>query len=160
MANTILTASMITREAIRLWKNTNAFLKMIDHQYDDTFAKTGAKQGTSLKIRLPNDYVVRTGATASAQDSVETNITLTVATQAGVDVGFSSLERTMSLDDFSMRCLRPMLNAVTGDVALQVMSGVSSGVCNYVDNVSGGGAIITPTMETWLLAGAKLDENS
>ena len=157
--NTVLTASMITREAVRLWKNTNAFIKMIDHQYDNRFAQSGAKIGTALSIRLPNDYIVRDGATASAQNTVETNTTLTVASQKGVDVEFSSLERTMRLDDFSQRVLAPMLNNLTGEVALQVMSGVEAGAANIVSNVSAG-AIIAPTAETWLLGGAKLDENS
>jgi hypothetical protein len=157
--NTLLNASIITREAIRLWKNTNNLIKVIPHQYDDQFAKTGAKAGTSIRIRLPNDYVVRTGATASAQNSTETNTTLTVATIKGVDVEFSSLERTMNIDDFSDRYLMPMMNNLTGEVALQLMSGVESGACNYVD-LQSGGVIIAPTAETWLLGGAKLDENS
>ena len=59
MANSLLTINMITREAVRLWKNTNSFIQHIDTQYDDQFAVTGAKIGTSLRIRLPNDYTVR-----------------------------------------------------------------------------------------------------
>jgi hypothetical protein len=157
--NTILTASEITREAIRLWKNTNSFIKVIDHQYDDQFAKTGAKIGTALRIRLPNDYVVRDGAPASANTTTETNTTLTVASQKGIDVSFSSLERTMQMDDFSNRCLKPMLNNLTGEVALQVMSGVEAGASNFI-SLTSTGAIISPTATEWLLAGAKLDENA
>jgi hypothetical protein len=32
MANSLLTISMITREAVRLWKNTNNFLRAVDTQ--------------------------------------------------------------------------------------------------------------------------------
>lgn len=35
MSNSLLTINMITREAVRLWKNSNAFLQNIDMQYDD-----------------------------------------------------------------------------------------------------------------------------
>ena len=52
MSNSLLTINMITREAVRLWKNSNEFLRNIDTQYDDSFAKTGAKIGTALRIRL------------------------------------------------------------------------------------------------------------
>src|ERR1700678_193465 len=103
MANSLLTINMITREAVRLWKNTNAFLQNIDTQYDDSFAQTGAKVGTALRIRLPNDYTVRTGPAASVQDTAEQSTTLVLATQKGVDVSFSSVDRTMSLDDYSER---------------------------------------------------------
>jgi len=69
MSNTILTLSVITREAIELWKNTNAFLQNVDQQYDNQFAQTGAKAGTQIRIRLPNDYTVSTGPSLQVQDT-------------------------------------------------------------------------------------------
>lgn len=160
MSNTILTINMITREAVRLWKNTNAFMQSIDTQYDDQFARTGAKIGTSLRIRLPNDYTVRTGTAASVQDTTEQSTTLTLATQKGVDVSFSSAERTMSLDDYSKRILAPMVNNLAGAVAYDIMSGVEGGICNIVANQDAGFNILKPNAETYLNAGALLDNNS
>lgn len=160
MANTILTINMITREAVRLWKNTNAFIQHIDQQYDDSFAKTGAKIGTTLRIRLPNDYTVRTGPAAQVQDTAETSTTLVLAMQKGVDVSFSTVDRTMSLDDYSKRVLAPMVNNLAGAVAADVMSGVEGGISNIVSNLDGGGNIIAPVAQTWLQAGAVLDLKS
>jgi hypothetical protein len=151
---------MITREAVRLWKNTNAFIQNIDQQYDDTFAKVGAKVGTQLRIRLPNDYTVRTGAAASVQDTSEQSTTLVVATQKGVDVSFSSVDRTMSLDDYSERVLAPCINNLAGAIAADIMSGVEGGVCNLVSNTDSNGNIISPILTTFLNAGATLDVNS
>lgn len=160
MANDLLTINMITREAIRLWKNTNSFIQHIDTQYDDQFAKTGAKIGTSLRIRLPNDFTVRTGPAASVQDTNEQSITLVLATQKGVDVSYSSVDRTMKLDDFSRRVLAPMVNNLVGAVAADVMQGAEAGTANFAANYSGGGAVLSPTAQTWLEAGALLDLNS
>lgn len=160
MSNSLLTINMITREAVRLWKNSNAFLQNIDMQYDDSFAKTGAKIGTALRIRLPNDYTVRTGAAASVQDTAETSTTLVLATQKGVDVSFSSADRTMSLDDYSERVLAPGINNLAGSVAADIMSGTEGGVCNFVSNVDGSGNILNPVASTYLNAGASLDTNS
>jgi hypothetical protein len=160
MANSMLTINQITREAVRLWKNTNAFLQNIDTQYDDSFANTGAKIGTSLRIRLPNDYVVRSGPAAQIQDTVEPSTTLVLATQKGVDVAFSSVDRTMSLDDYSRRVLAPAVNNVAGAVAADVMGGVEGGICNFVANVDGSNNILTPIASTFLNAGALLDINS
>jgi hypothetical protein len=160
MANSLLTINMITREAVRLWKNSNEFIQHIDQQYDDSFAKTGAKIGTSLRIRLPNDFTVRTGPAASVQDTAEQSTTLVLATQKGIDVSYSSTDRTMSLDDFSRRVLAPMVNNLCGAVAADVMSGVDGGVSNYTSNVTGAGAVTTPTAQTWLQAGAILDLKS
>lgn len=160
MANTLLTINMITREAVRLWKNSNALLQNIDTQYDDSYAKTGAKIGTALRIRLPNDFTVRTGAAVSVQDTTEQNTTLTLATQKGVDVSFNTVDRTMNLDDYSERILAPAINNLTGAVAADIMTGVEGGVCNYVQNVDGGNNIISPTASTFLQAGALLNVNS
>jgi len=161
MANSLLTINMITREAVSLWKNSNEFLKNINTQYDDSFAQTGAKIGTSLRIRLPNDYTVRTGAAVQVQNTNEQNTTLTVATQKGVDLSFSSAEQTMSLDDFSERILAPAINNLTGAVAADVMSGVDAqGPCNFVANTDSSSNVISPNSTTYLLAGAILGRNS
>ena len=160
MSNTLLTINMITREAVRLWVNTNSFLQHIDTQYDDQFAVTGAKIGQSLRIRLPNDYTVRTGPVAQIQDTQETSTTLTLATQKGVDVSFNSVERTMSLDDYSKRVLAPAVNNLVGAVAADVMSGAEPGVSNLVGNFDSAGNLLKPTLETWLNAKALLSLRS
>lgn len=158
--NSLLTIDMITRESIRLFINTNSFIRGLNRQYDDQFAVSGAKIGDSLRIRLPNDYTVRHGATAQVQATNEQSTTLTVATQAGVDVSFSTRERTMSLDDYAERVIAPMMNNLAGDVATTVMQGSEGGICNLVDNEDGSGNILTPSTETILTAGAALDDNS
>lgn len=160
MANSLLTINMITREAVALWKNSNMFIQNIDSQYDNSFANTGAKVGTNLRVRLPNDYVVRTGAALQAQDTAEQSITLTVATQKGVDVSFSTVDRTMSLDDYSERVLAPCINNLAGAVAYDIMSGAEGGACNISPVFDGSGAITTPVAASYLNAGALLDLNS
>jgi hypothetical protein len=160
MANTLLAINLIVREAVRLWKNSNEFIQHIDQQYDDQFAKTGAKIGTTIRIRLPNDFTVRTGPAASVQDTSEQSTTLTLATQQGVDVSYSSVDRTMSLDDFSRRVLAPMVNNTAGAVAANIMGGVEGGVARLVANFDGAGNVQTPIASTWLQAGAQLDLNS
>lgn len=54
--NSLLTISMITREAVRNFKNSNKFIEHINSQYDSEFAHEGAKIGQTLRIRLPQDY--------------------------------------------------------------------------------------------------------
>ncbi|OWV62579.1 hypothetical protein ATY75_12205 [Rhizobium sp. N122] len=160
MANSILTIDMITRAAVSLFKNSNMFIQNIDTQYDAQFAVDGAKIGDSLRIRLPNDYTVRTGTALQAQDTAEQYTSLNLSTQKGVDVSFSTAERTMKLDDYSQRVLMPMINNLAGAVAYDVMSGVEGGVCNFVSNVDGSSNIISPTADTALQAKSALESNS
>lgn len=161
MANSLLTLSLITREAVRLWKNSNAFIQNIDMQYDDSFAQSGAKIGSQLRIRLPNDYTVRTGAAASVQDTSEQQTVLTLATQIGVDVAFSTFERTMNLDDFSERVLSPAINNIAGSCAATIMAGSEAGgIANLTPNLDVSGNLLSPVAATYLAAGANLTNNS
>jgi hypothetical protein len=158
--NTLLTIDMITREAVRLFKNSNLFVMNMDTQYDGSFAVDGAKIGNSLRIRLPNDYVVTDGPAMQLQATNEQFTTLTVSNQKNVAVPFTTAERTMSIDDYSEIIMAPMINTLAGKVASSVMLGSEGGVCNFVSNVDGGGNIISPTSEQFLIANAILDDNS
>jgi len=134
MSNTILTPSMITREALRILHQKLNFVGNINRQYDDSFAKSGAKIGDTLNIRLPNQYTVRTGKTLSTQDTTENKVPLQVATQKGVDVNFSSAELTMSLDDFSSRVLEPAMAVLAANIEADAMSMLLD-VYNNVNNI-------------------------
>ena len=144
MASTILTDLKITRAALAILHQKLNFIGSINRQYDDSFAKTGAKIGDSLKIRMPNQYTVTTGKTLDVQDTVETNQTLTVATQKGVHTTFSSAELTMSLDDFSDRILEPAMSTLAAAVeadamtmVLNVSNSVFGSTASYSDVLAG-----------------------
>ena len=134
MANTLLTPQMITREALRILHQKLNFIGNINRQYDDSFAKSGAKIGDTLSIRLPNQYTVRTGKTLSTQDTTENKVPLQVATQKGVDVNFSSAELTLSLDDFSTRILEPAMAVLAANLEADAFS-MALDVYNAVNNI-------------------------
>lgn len=116
MANALLTATAVTRESLRILHQKLGFIGNINRQYDESFAKSGAKIGDSLKIRLPNQYTVRSGATLSTQDTNETSTSLQVSTQKGVDLNFTSTDLTLSLDDFSTRILEPAMSVLAAAI--------------------------------------------
>lgn len=116
MANTILTPTAVTREALRILHQKCTFLSNVNRQYDSSFAKEGAKIGDSLKIRLPNQYTVRNGLNMVAQDTTESSTTLQVATVKGVDLNFSSQDLTLSLDDFSKRIIAPAMSVLASSI--------------------------------------------
>ena len=133
MANTLLTPTAVTRKALMILHQKLQFIGSINRQYDSSFAKSGAKIGDSLKIRLPNEYVVRSGATLSTQDTTETSTTLQVATQKGVDLNFTSTDLTMSLDDFASRILEPAMAVLAANIEADALT-MRKDVYNMVDN--------------------------
>ena len=158
MANSLLTIGMITREAVEIFVNSNAFIKNIDRQFDDEFGKQGAKIGSTLRIRLPNDYTVADGPGLSIQDTSEQYTVLTMATQKNVGISFATADLLLSLDDYAERIILPAMNNLCGKVATTVMSGVT--ISNIVANVDGANNILTPNSGTYLTAGARLADNS
>jgi hypothetical protein len=100
---------MITREALRVLHNNLVFVKGVNRQYSDEFAKSGAKIGSTVNIRRPNRYFVRNSPVMAVQNTDETSVPLTLSNQWGVDVNFTSAQLTLSLDDFSKRILTPAM---------------------------------------------------
>ncbi len=156
MANSIITNNVIAKTFIAISRNTSAFMMSIDRQYDREFESTGQKVGQTIRIRQPVDYILRTGPTAIVQNSVQNVTTLTVANQAGVDMSFSSVDRTMNIDRFADNFIKPAVNTIIGGVSSTVMNGSEGGVCNWSANYDSLGNIISPVAATWLNAKARL----
>lgn len=154
MANTILTPTAVLREALRVAHEKLSFIGTVQRQYDDNYAKSGAKNGDTLKLRLPNQYQVRTGKTLNAQDTTESSVSLTVATQKGVDMTFSSAELTMEIDDFSKRIIQPAMAVLCSDIESSMLSYVTKKVFNGVGTPG-----TLPTFAQIGLGKAKLNQN-
>lgn len=131
--NSILTPTAVTREALRVLHQKLNFIGNINTSYDDSYAQTGAKIGDTLKIRLPNQYTVRTGKTLAVQNTEEQSVSLVVNNQKGVDVDFSSADLTLSLDDFSTRILEPAMAVLAANIEADAYNMVKD-VYNVVDN--------------------------
>lgn len=155
MPNTVLTIDMITREALRIFHNNLGFTRTINKQYSKEFANEGAKIGTALRIRKPAQYSIQTGANLNAQDYTEQYTTLTLNTQNHVDVSFSSVELTMSLDDFSERILKPAMARLASEVDKNALALFSS-----VWNSVGTPGTTPSTALVWLQAQQKLNESA
>lgn len=155
MPNVLLTISMITREALRILENNIVLAKKINREYESKFAVEGAKIGTVLNVRKPPKYIGRTGAALSVEDSVETSVPLTLNTQIGVDINFSSADLTMSIDDFADRFLKPAVANIANRIDVSIAN-----LYNQINNVVGTPGVIPITLLTYLLAGVDLDNNA
>ena len=116
MSNQLLTISMITNEALRILTNQLVFTRAVSRQYDDKFAIEGAKIGTTINLRKPPRYVGRTGPALQIESSVETYVPLTLGTQFGVDMAFTTQDLTMNISDFSDRFIKPAVATVANKI--------------------------------------------
>ena len=136
MANTLLTPTAVTREALRILHQKLTFIGSINRQYDDSFAKEGAKIGDTLKIRLPNQYTVTSGATLATQDTSETSVSLQVATQKHVGMNFTSAELTLSMDDFSKRIIEPAMAVLAANVEADALGTMRKDIYQQANNTA------------------------
>jgi hypothetical protein len=135
MSNTLLTPTMITKEALRVLHQKLNFVGNINRQYDDRFAQEGAKIGTALQIRNPVQYVSSTGASlGTPTDTIETQTTLTVNTQRKVAMRFTANELTMQVDDFSKRIIEPAMAVLAAGIEADALS-MHRDVYNSVNNL-------------------------
>jgi hypothetical protein len=132
MGNTVKTLSDgdLVRKYLASFHNQLKFVKTIDRQYDSRFAVDGAKNGGYLLIKDPNEYEVTDGAVMDTQDITETTQTLTVATQKHVAVNLSSVELTMSVDDFEEMYVKPAMSKLAAIVEYTVLAAVYKNIYN------------------------------
>lgn len=134
MPNSLLTVNQITRKALMTLHSKLSFIANVNKQYDSSFGQSGAKIGDTLRVRLPNEYTVRTGITMSAQDTAEQKVDLPVSNVHGVDVSFTSQELALSLDDFNDRILDPAMAVLAANIESLYFTNMYKAVANIVDN--------------------------
>ena len=133
MANSLVTIDMVTREALRIAHEKCQFIATTDRQYDDSFAKTGAKIGTALRVRKPNQYLRTQGSRVmDVQDQDEQTSSITVATQDHVDMRFNSAELALSLDDLSKRYIEPAVASLVSGIEADYLAYATKKVYNVV----------------------------
>lgn len=155
MSNTLLTIGMITNEALAVLENELTFTRKVNRQYDDQFGKAGAKIGDTLNIRLPVRYVGRRTPTLNVESTVESSVPLTLTTQYGTDMSFTSAELKLSIDEFSDRIIKPAVANIANMIDYD-------GLQQYLNvyNAVGTPGVVPNSLDTYLSAGVKLDNNA
>ena len=134
MANTLLTIDQITRMSLVILHQKSNFIGNITRSYDDSFAREGAKIGSTLRIRLPNEYTVTTGPTLSVQDQTELSVTLSVDIQKHVDMAFTSADMALSVQDFTERFIDPSMSVLAAALESNALE-MTEEIYQTVDNL-------------------------
>src|SRR3984893_15558248 len=116
MANSLITAQWVARKALVLLHAKSNFTGRTNRDYQSLLPGpiNGVILGQQLSIRLPFQYMLRTGPQINAQNSVQRFATLLVNQQLGVDIKFTSVERAMLLNNFEEQILEPAMARLAG----------------------------------------------
>jgi hypothetical protein len=94
MANALLSPKVYANAFLKNLKNNVVLPKLVSTEFKDEFKKVGS---TVYAKRVPQ-FTVRDGAVAQVQDVVEGEIAVTMDKQKGIDVEFTSVEETLTVD--------------------------------------------------------------
>ncbi len=153
-SNQFLTISEITYEAAMILKNNLKFGSRVNRQYDNSFARTGAKIGQTVNIRKPPRFVGRSGSTAKFEGMQEQYVALTLS-QFGVDMNYTSADMTLSMDNFRRRFLEPAIATVANKVDADGLA-----LYNQIPWVVGTPGATPNALLTYMTAGAILSEEA
>lgn len=133
MANTVLTADIIAKEAVMILDNELVMAKKVFRGYEEDFSKkvNGYEVGDTISIRRPTDFTVRDGAVAVAQDATEGKTTIVIDQRKGIDFKFTSQDLTLKIEDLSERVIKPAMVQLANQVDVSLHSLYSS-VPNWV----------------------------
>ena len=105
MANSLITPTIIAQEALFQLENNLQMANQVHREYREEFVKVG----TSVNIRKPVKFQTSDGATLVKQDVEEVNTSITVTSQKHVGWEFSSLDLTMTIEEYSERYITPAM---------------------------------------------------
>lgn len=131
MVNSYLNNDVILKEGMRILENELALVQLVNRDFEPNFGQA-VKNGDTIRIARPIKGVVRTGATMQVQDTTEGRETLTIATQLGADLEFTSKELTLNIDQLSERYLKPQLSALANHIDLLLMTELVNKTANWV----------------------------
>ena len=162
MSNNLLTDQHITQEALMVLENNLTFTKMVSRDLQKEY-KGPAKRGATVYCKKPPRYTVRDGQAVNIQDTVITQVPVTLNHQFGVDVEFTSQDLTLSIDGFSESVLQPQIVAIANAIDAAGLALAATSVNNYTGTAGttpGSGATAQQTMQVFSTAGALLDKNA
>lgn len=132
MANSLLTNSQITNEALLVAKNAIGTLKKrMNVGYAEEFGQKGHKIGDTLNVRLPMQYTVGDGETMSPQDVNQKSTPIVVNGQKNIGMQFGDSERTLKIDRFRELFIEPAVVTLVNSMMGQVMKDSYQSIANF-----------------------------
>lgn len=130
--NILLTNDLILKYGVMHFFNNLVACKLVNRDYEAKFGGSSAKNGATIRIARPIRGKVRTGATMQPQDITEGRTALTVATQFGADLEFTSADLTLSVDAFQERIIKPQMIVLANYVDQLVVTELTNQSYNWV----------------------------
>lgn len=112
MSNTLLTPTIIAKEALMQLENTLGMGNNVHREYKKEFVKVGS----TVTIRKPVKFRAKDGATLDTVDVLERSTTVVINKRKHVAWKFSGAELTLTIEEYSERYIKPAMIALANQV--------------------------------------------
>lgn len=150
MTQTLLTPSIIAKEALLVLENNLVMANLCHRDYSSEFAKVGS----TVTIRKPATFAASAfSTTVAAQEIVESSVQVVLDKFYDVSADITSAELSLNIVDFSEQVLTPMMRAHAQNVDYQIFQAVYKTVAGHASVTS------TPVVSDLANLMAQLDIN-
>ena len=121
MANTFVTTDKVADHALMKFSENATFLKGVNTEYDDSFARKDAKIGDTLRVPIPQHGLVRRGRIADPTPLTTIVRPVTVFGQRGIDVVFNSAEMSLDIEELGRRYIDQQIADLVISIEAEVL---------------------------------------
>lgn len=159
MANSLATCSLLAKESLAILENMLTFAAGVNRDFESEYGSNQARgysPGQTINIKRPPRYLYRAGRVAVPQATTETTIPL-VLSQGGTDMSFTSIERTLSLQQMEQK-LQAAMATVANEIDRQGLAMAYNNTYNLVNDTGAAPATSLAATQIFTAAGRRLDE--
>ena len=128
MSNTLLTPSIIAKEALLVLENNLVMANLVHTAYSNEYAKFGA----TVTIRKPATFAATAfSTTVAAQDVAEASVQVVLDKFYDVSAAITSQELSLNIADFSEQILTPIMRAHAQNVDNQIFQAVYKTIAGH-----------------------------
>jgi len=150
MPNTVLTPSIIAKEAIMVLQNNMVFAGLVHRDFSNEFAKVG----DTITVRKPATFTANeyNGSSINVQDATEGSVAVKMDKIVDVSFAAGSKELALSIQDFSSQFIQPAMRAHAQYLDALLASLYTD--IPYFASVGG-----TPSMQDWANVDMVMNQN-
>ena len=152
MANRILTPKVFANTMLKLLKNNLVMGRLVTTEFKNDFKKVG----DTVSVKRPPQFVVRKGRVAQVQDVTVGEAQVKLDYQFGVDIEFTSIEETLSVDELLMD---ETMNSKAATLAQEIDSTLMEKTMEFPDWVGTPGEKINSAADFFLMP-ERLDDKA
>ena len=159
MSNTLVTCTVVAKETLAILQNMLGFAKNVNRDWETEYTSNqsrGYSPGSTIKIKRPPRYTYRAGRVSVPQPTVETTTDL-VLSQGGTDLGFTSFERTLSVQQLEQK-MQAAVAAVVNEIDRQGLELARTSTFNTIGTAGTLPTTQALALQTITQANQRLDE--